>query len=313
MSRNDPSESPFRYAAFGLRIESDLELTELEHDLDRSVGCDVRIVRSQVPCIIEGSATAAYRFDNNEVILCWRDVGDFRIIGIDRIEYMPRPGVDEALVNLPLLGPVMGAFLERRGVLTLHGSAVALSEGVAIFLGDKGAGKSTTAAVLLRAGKTLLTDDIVAIDCREAPLLHPAFSQLKLTQEASASIKLGAEEMPRPHPEFEKHILRISAPFSLIPRRPHAAFVLERGEAFALERLDGVNALKALMRFSYATRFGRELITGSSAAEHLRQCAALSRSLAVYRLIVPDDLSALCDLPSYLEAEIALIKAGAGE
>lgn len=308
MSRIEPTRPLHRYTAFGLRIVSDIALPELERGPETG-RCDVQIVRIPAPCVITGETAAAFRFELEDANLSWRDVGDFRIVGRDRIEYWPRPGVDEALVSLPLLGPVMGVLLERRGLLTLHGSAVALLSGVAVFLGDKGAGKSTTAAALIRAGKTLLTDDIVAINCAASPILYPAYPQVKLTDEANASISVAGEAMARPHPAFEKQRVRVDAPFSLAPHRPNAAFVLERGEAFELKPLKGEAALTALIRFSYATRFGRELMSGSSAADHLRQCAALSRKVAVCRLVVPNDLAALSALPAWLEGEIASLNA----
>lgn len=310
MSRIEPLPPLRRYTAFGLRIEADIALPELEPDASEGPP-DVSIARGLAPSILAADGPAAFRFEDDEAWLSWRDVGDFRISGRDRIFYQPRPRVDEALVSLPLLGPVMGVLLERRGLLTLHGSAVALSAGVAVFLGDKGAGKSTTAAALVRAGKALLTDDIVAIDCRARPRLFPAYPQVKLTEEANASITVDGEAMARPHPAFEKRRLRLDAPFSHTPREPRAALVLERGARFALHPLVGAEALTALIRFSYATRFGRDLISGRAAADHLRQCAALSRNVAVRRLVVPNDLGALAELPEWLERELGRLDAGA--
>lgn len=310
MSRIEPTPRLRRYSAFGLRIEADLALPELEPDMG-SGPPDLRIRLGSAPSILDTEAPAAFRFQEDEALLSWRDVGDFRILGRDLIVYQPRAGVDEALVSLPLLGPVMGVLLERRGLLTLHGSAVELSAGVAVFLGDKGAGKSTTAAALVRAGKTLLTDDIVAVDCRGTPRLYPAYPQVKLTEEASASIAVDGEAMARPHPAFEKRRLRLDAPFDPAPREPKAALVLERGAAFALHPLRGAAALTALIRFSYATRFGRDLISGRSAADHLRQCAALSQKISVCRMVVPNDLGALAQLPDWLESEISRLDADA--
>ena len=309
MSRIEPLQPSWRYVAFGLVIEADFQLQELEPYASDSVA-DVQIMRGAAPTILEGGGAAAYRFEDREAWLSWRDVGDFWIRGLNQIIYRPRPGIEDALVSLPLLGPVMGVLLQRRGLLTLHGSAVALDAGVAVFLGDKGAGKSTTAAALVRAGKTLVSDEIVDLYCGVPPVLYPAFPQVKLTQEASAAIALSAAAMARPHPEFEKRLLRLDAPFNHTPQRPSAAFVLERGVAFALHPLDGAAALTALIRFSYATRFGRDLISGPAAAEHLRQCAALSRSIAVCRLVVPNDLAALKELPNLLEAEVGRLEAG---
>ena len=45
-----------------------------------------------------------------------------------------------------LVGPVLGLLLRLRGVVCLHGSAVAIGDRGIIFVGAEGAGKSTTAA-----------------------------------------------------------------------------------------------------------------------------------------------------------------------
>ena len=303
MSCNEPTSARRRYRAFGLCIEVDFPLPELELETS-TAAADVLVQKGDVRSLLQDDSSAVYRFEDDEAWLSWREVGDFHVLGDDRITYRARPDVGDALLGLPLLGPVMGVLLERRRLLTLHGSAVALAGGVAVFLGDKGAGKSTTAAALLRAGKTLLTDDLVAVDCRETPILYPAYPQVKLTEEASAAIVVDGKVMERPHPEFEKQRMLLDAPFDSSPRSPHSILVLERGEGFALEPLAGAAGLQALMRFSYATRFGSSLIRGRSAADHLRQCAALSRSARVRRLVVPNDLEALKHLPEWLEQNL---------
>lgn len=307
MSRIDPSDNcSHRYQAFGLRIDSDLLLPELPGDPSSSVlPADVWIRRRELESVVGPDEPAAFRFGDAEALLSWRDVGDFRVRDGRAIDYAPREGVDAALTSLPLLGPVMGVLLQSRGLLTLHGSAIALENGVAIFLGDKGAGKSTTAATLIQAGKTLLTDDIVAVDSRPEPRLYPAYPQVKLTREAEISIGVAAQPMARPHPAFEKTRLLIDAPFDPAPRPPAAAFVLDRGSEFALAPLTGADALMALMRFSYATRFGQAFIHGRTAAAHMRQCADLARQIPIQRLTVPNGLDRLRALPEWLEGRLA--------
>lgn len=305
MSRIDPSDDcSHRYQAFGVHIDSDLLLPELPTS-SSVLPADVYIRRGDLESVLGPGEASAFRFGDREAILSWRDVGDFRVRGGRAIDYAPREGVDAALTSLPLLGPVMGVLLQYRGLLTLHGSAIALNNGVAIFLGDKGAGKSTTAATLIQAGKTLLTDDIVAVETGRTSRLHPAYPQVKLTLEAEISIGVAAQPMARPHPAFEKTRLLIDAPFDPQPRSPAAAFVLERGNDFALAPLAGADGLMALMRFSYATRFGRALVHGRTAAAHLHQCADLARQIPVQRLTVPNGLDRLRALPVWLESRLA--------
>jgi hypothetical protein len=53
--------------------------------------------------------------------------------------------------------------LQQLGRLRLHGAAVNVGGRTAVFLGDKGAGKSTIALALGRAGATVLADDQIVI------------------------------------------------------------------------------------------------------------------------------------------------------
>jgi hypothetical protein len=61
------------------------------------------------------------------------------------------------------IGLVLGLLLQRRGVLCLHGSALAWQGQAIALLGPSGAGKSTLSAALVRRGATLLTDDLIAL------------------------------------------------------------------------------------------------------------------------------------------------------
>lgn len=63
-----------------------------------------------------------------------------------------------------LLGPVLGILLRLKGEICLHASAVALGDRVAVFAGNAGAGKSTTAAAFVRQGYPIVSDDVVRLD-----------------------------------------------------------------------------------------------------------------------------------------------------
>ena len=54
-------------------------------------------------------------------------------------------------------------FLQLCGVIRLHGAAVTIDERTSVFLGDKGAGKSTLSLALGRAGAEVLADDQLVI------------------------------------------------------------------------------------------------------------------------------------------------------
>ena len=61
------------------------------------------------------------------------------------------------------LGPILALALRRRGLVCLHASAVEWHGKAVLFVGSAGAGKSTTAAAMVRHGARLIADDISAL------------------------------------------------------------------------------------------------------------------------------------------------------
>ncbi len=63
-----------------------------------------------------------------------------------------------------VLSPLLREFFTERGKMLLHGAGLCNSEGKAIvFLGDSGAGKTTTALSLMRLGLRLIADDLITV------------------------------------------------------------------------------------------------------------------------------------------------------
>lgn len=291
-----------RYTTFGLEIESDIALPELVQG--RGGEPDLVIARGAFSGLLATSEhPVLFRFREDEPdegggpqdIMSWADVGHFRLLGKNRLEIVYANGASPALISLPLLGPVMAMILHRQGLLTLHGSAIALEGRASVFLGDKGAGKSTTAAALVRAGHGLVTDDIVAVDVATGrPTIWPGYPQVKLTDTATEALPLDqAEIMVSPHPDFGKNRHLLTGTFDTAAVPMGEAVVLQRGDHLSLDVLEGLEAVKALMRFSYVTRFGDRVLKGMAQATHLRQCAEIARTVPVYRLTVPHDLTRL--------------------
>ena len=98
-----------------------------------------------------------------------------------------------------VVGIVLGYLLHLRGVLCLHGSALAQAGTCIAVLGDSGAGKSTVAAALVKQGHRLLSDDLLAIPRSTGPhstgphstgevRVHPGSMGLRLMQNSAARL-----------------------------------------------------------------------------------------------------------------------------
>lgn len=295
------------YRAYGLTIASEVLLPELEPTAPAPADVVIAVGTIDLPKPSPEAATD-FRFEPDRQYLAWDAVGAFLITDGRRIDVEPAPGVDDALIAFPLLGPVLALLLHRRGLLVLHASAIAVAGRSAIFMGDKGAGKSTTASAMIRAGHDLLTDDVVALDLTNPnqPMIVPGFPQIKLAADAAAAISFrDAEVRPRAHPEIDKMQHRLNGAFSGERVPASRIYMLERGEKADITPLPGIAALPAIIKFSYVTRFGRAALPDDFAATHLRQCSGIANHVGVSRLEVPTGLERIDEAVALIERDLA--------
>ncbi|WP_278983296.1 hypothetical protein [Sphingobium yanoikuyae] len=295
------------YRAFGLTIESDIPLPELTA-IEPSASPDIQIVygRDMALPTREQGVVAQFRRDGTH-FLAWPDVAAFQFRSPALIEVQPYPDTPVTYLPFPLLGPIMALALHMRKLVTLHASAIDINGHGVIFVGDKLAGKSTTAAAFLRAGHRLLTDDLLAIQSDPAGALHilPAYGQLKLAEDAADAVKLSsATPLPLVYPTFEKRQHRLTADFQHDWVTPKCLYILDRvGERPGLSPLTGTQALTSILRYSYISRFGKAALSPADEARHMQKCAELARQVRVATLHVPHALNRLEETVELVRAD----------
>ena len=292
----------FRYELFGLTVASEIEMPQMRPA--RSADTDLTIRRTRIGHPLRQAKGAVSDFGADRQYLGWDTVGGFQVVDETLIEVDPNPGVSDFLVALPLLGSVMATLLQRRGLLVLHASAAAVNGRAIGLLGDKGAGKSTTAGAIVAAGHSLLSDDVVAIDFSHGAEIVPAFSQLKLWDQAADGIGLPTlERQARLHPSIEKSQFNVTQGFLDVPAPLAALYVLARGDGAAIQPLPPQPALQALMRYSYMGRFG-EAGFGGSLGAFFRRSAQLANAGLVRVLQVPNGIGNIPEAIAAIEADI---------
>lgn len=303
------AEQPrFRYGSYGLAIDSDFELSGLP-PLDDQFGArqSLTIVRARIadPAVAQREPMIFVN-RGHEQLLAWAMVGAFRIAADDRIEVDPNTGVADSLIALPLLGAVLATLLHRRGLMVFHASAVALNGAAVILLGDKGAGKSTTAGALIGGGHALIADDIAAIDfaAPNGPSVLPAFGQLKLWDDSGSSLRdAGITRLGRLHENVDKSHYALTDRVSSVPVPLDRLYVLCRSKAPAVRRLATTDALALLLRYSYMARFGDEGF-GGALATYFQRAGWLASEGKVRLLEVPDSLEAIGQIPALVESDL---------
>ncbi len=288
---------------FGLTIESEIPLPEAPP----TAGFPQVIVRlapvEKPPYSPESDR--AYAITRQEFRVYWRGVGTFLIRNGAEIFIDPEPGGEAAVIRLYLLGPALGILLHQRGFLVLHASVVSIDGAVVGFMGEKGWGKSTTAAALNARGHALVSDDVLAVLPYAAggPIVQPGLPQFKLWPEAAtASFGDDPAKLVRLHSNVEKRSREANHGVrgELIPLR--RLYLLGRGTKLESVPMNASAALMSLVRHSYLSHLMHLL---GQNRENFEQCAHVVQSIPVHHLRRPKDLSALGDIASLVEAEVA--------
>lgn len=309
MSRSDRMIS---YAAFGLRLDSDLELPELD-EVESLVAPTWRIVvGSTDDCSDRGSLLGADSVYGAVQVRAYATPGAYRLVFDDTgtfeinpkkrtISWYPGPGATEAAVRADLLGRVIAFAAHSDGCLALHASAVCIDGHAIAFVGAKGAGKSTLALALVQAGARLMTDDtlIVRLDEQRVPWAAPGVQRVRLWEDSARALGAAASHGAGPKPTVDalppNRRQQVEAPLvTCYVIRPAAvdSHVVRR------ERLSPVHAAVACVSFS---KLG-SLAGGTEAAATLDRCAGLAGAVPVYAVDVARDLRRLDDAAAELLA-----------
>lgn len=215
-----------------------------------------------------------------------------------------------------LLGPILGLALRLRGVTCLHASAVAFGDRAVAFVGDAGAGKSTTAAALADR-HAVLSDDIVALMERDDVFfVLPAYPYLCLWPDSANMLYGAGKTLPQLSPNDDKRQLSLARNglrFEERPRPLKAIFILgERtagSDAPLVERLRPQENLITLIANSYATN----LLDVEMRAREFELLGRLVASVPIWSLRPHTDPSRIDRLCEVIQSTVKAMQPYAGE
>jgi hypothetical protein len=245
----------------------------------------------------EGESLCILYREAQREILRFSGAGDF-LLGEDHIEaYLPEPRYD--LAELRFLGPVLSYWFERRGLPTLHASAVAVDGRAVAFISRHGGGKTGLAAAMVRAGFPLLTDDLLVLEEKEnhweARLAYP---EMRMWPDEAAHFVGPPEDLPLVQADSEKRRVAVggggfgsfhdaSTPLACIylaSRRP------ETDGGIKIQPVSRSEALIELVRHSFSPRL---VEAAGLQPARLDRLARLVRAVPVRRLVYPSGFDRL--------------------
>jgi hypothetical protein len=297
------------YIAYGLTIESSLclpELTPLDSPLQGTP--NIQITYGDVPTELEHPEARGvlYQAKPNHFLMNIDTVARYLVTDGQKIVIEPAPDVQDNEVRLFLLGSVLAALLHQRGLLVLHGSAIATPAGAVIFVGHSGAGKSTLAAAFHQRGYPVLADDVcmVNLDEQGIPIVYPAFPQIKLWADTLNKLGQNTETLQKVRPELEKYALPLHEAFKQTALRVYAVYHLTQHNklVFEFERLEQAKKFQVLSLNTYRQHFLSGLGTR---ATHFRHVSAVANHARVGRVTRPESPVMLEELMALLENDLA--------
>ena len=270
------AEAHFTYHLFGLRFRSAVPLAHMPMLRNAGVApadCVFRLAPAgtrpepvgrlvaSLACdgACHGGADAARVYRGAAGTWFWHDRISTTHVwpGARRVDVYPEVGADPRALAQVLLGPVATLVLHQLGFPCLQASAVQLGSTAVAFLGPPGRGKSTIAALLLRRGATLLSDDILPLRLTDDGVYGvPSVPMMRLDPETLAPALGVVESLPRVAPAHRKRVLALHDryPFAEQPVRLRAVYLLERFDPLAsgrnhpvIRRLSGRDGLTALL------------------------------------------------------------------
>ena len=204
-----------------------------------------------------------------------------------------------------LLGPIMGFVLRVRGVVCLHASAVAVNRRAVVFVGNVGAGKSTTAMAMGRLGYPIISDDIVPIyQGSRVTYAQPGYPRMRLRQPSLPMLSNINPELP-PLPKVEGegrlHFELTSSGYQFqsapLPIGALYLFADRNGDANTprVEAMSPLDGMMGLVANTYVTRF----LDKSMRAQEFQELSRLVNQVAVRKLYAhrePSRLAMLCKI-----------------
>ena len=293
------------YQVFGGVLRSELEFPELDEALRGEPDWTLTVSAERAPDVAESTLLGEDRVDLGVMVRSFRTSAGFRLVYDDTgifdvtedgraIRWHRPPSADAEAGRLDVLGRVLALALHASGWLSLHGSAVALSEGAIAFLAPKGNGKSTLAFALMRAGAALMTDDTVVVGAGRPATVRPGVQSVRLFRDSADWL---AAPTPIPGSSDVKATFgQLSEDARRLTRAPLAAlYLLESVPAGTIaepaerERLEGPAAVFSLLA---QTKIGM-LLGGVEAPAVFDAVSTVADGTPIFRLRVTRDYERL--------------------
>jgi hypothetical protein len=298
------------YEAHGLRIKTSIPFPEMGPPSDQNDNSyDVEVRKEKIYRDDAISNLERQKFSANKRYLDYAipDIGYIRVKDNNEIIIDKKGGPVNRTSRLFVLGIGLSILLYKRGRLVLHSSAVETKEGAVLFIGEKGAGKSTLAATFASKNRSVISDDIVDLCLDDKVNINSGVPSIKLWKDSLPILEDESYTFEKAHEDLDKYIL--------MPKKVNKNSSFEVGGIFSIgfdksisvRRTTPKESFSKLVRHSYLPK---NLIKCLGAQKrHFHQCVRLSREVPMYHLNRPKDYSSSNEVLGLIESTLTKSKA----
>lgn len=201
----------------------------------------------------------------------------------NRVVYERKPGAEDNNLNAYLLGWGLAMLCFQQGKASIHCSCVADKDGAILISGRSGSGKSTMTTAFLKAGYTLVADDmaVVAPDDTGKICALPAFPYQKLCRDAAENGGMDLKELIYIDEKKDKFLIPYKGIFPTEPIPIRAMLILDWNAQKGVEvnRIEGVNKLYACIDALFLKVLFKENLR---CVENVTACLQLASGVPIY-------------------------------
>lgn len=293
------------YWGYGLHIASEIEFPELLPFEFETPNVTIRLGRT--PEQLDGDDVVhRVRVDISprEYLLKLLNIANYYVANGNEIIVQPLPDGDEKSIRLFLLSNAMAAILYQRNMIPLHASGIFHKDGVVLFCGQSGVGKSTLVAALQQKGYQVFSDDVCVLrqDFDGNVTVVPSYPVIKLWQDSFKKIGLPmAGEDKRIRPELPKYANHFHDQFEISPKKIQQVFILDQSGNFSgakIQTLTTIEAFKELQKNCYRLL---QLNAMKKRNVQFEMISSLTKNIQIYKSHRSSHENTLTDLLANIE------------
>lgn len=295
----------YHYWGFGLTIKSEIEFPELLPFEFKEA--DILIRLGKTPEKLSGEDViekVRVSISPTEYLLKVLDTANYYAGNGNKIIIEPLPGADEKSIRLFMLSNAMAAILHQRNMIPLHASAVHYEDGVVLFCGRSGAGKSTTATALQKQGYKVFSDDVCVLKEVDGELMVlPSYPMMKLWEDSFVKVGMvmaGEEDKIRPH--LPKYARWYHSEFGIDPMPVKQIFIIDPSNQAAEVSIKKTGAIEAFQELQKNTYRPVQTISMKKRDIHFMMVSKLAASAPVAKIIRPQHGNSIEELAGYIHS-----------